>query len=152
MSFRIRPLSFSEGETIPARYTGDGENLSPALAWDDPPSGTRSFALVVDDPDAPTGTFTHWLRWDIPGSLRELPEGVLSGTLGHDGVNDFGQPAYVGPCPPKGHGSHRYQFKLYALDTSRLMLPEGAKRFEFDKALHGHDLEESWATGRYERS
>lgn len=152
MPFRIHPLSFNDGAVIPARFTADGENISPALAWEDPPSGTRSFALVVDDPDAPNGTYTHWILWDIPGNLRELPEGLLKGGLGQDGVNDSGEPGYDGPCPPKGHGPHRYQFKIYALDTSHLMLRAGSKRWEVDKALHGHDLEEAWTTGRYERS
>lgn len=152
MSFRIRPLSFNEGDVIPARYTADGENISPSLAWEEPPSGTRSFALVVDDPDAPGGVFTHWILWDIPRDMTELPEGLTAGGLGKDGVNDFGRAGWGGPCPPKGHGMHRYHFRLYALDTSHLMLPEGSKRWEFDKALHGHDLDEVRATGRYERS
>ncbi|MBI5084388.1 MAG: YbhB/YbcL family Raf kinase inhibitor-like protein [Acidobacteria bacterium] len=152
MAFKIRVLAFNEGEQIPKRHTCDGENLSPTIEWEDAPPGTRSFALVVDDPDAPSGVWTHWILWDIPGSEHGLAEGFLPGRIGTSGTNDFGDEGYGGPCPPKGHGPHRYFFKLYALDTSRLMLHEGSDRHGIDKGLRGHDLAEAWAMGTYERS
>lgn len=151
MAFRIRVLAFNEGELIPARYTSDGENVSPAIEWDDLPSGTRSLALLVDDPDAPTGTWTHWLLWDIPATRSGVAEGFLPGLLGTSGINDFGNPGYGGPAPPTGHGVHRYRFRLFALDTPRLMLREGGDRHKFDKALFGHDLGEACYVGKYER-
>lgn len=151
MAFRIRSLAFDEGGWIPKRHTGEGEDLSPPLEWQDVPPGTRSLALVMDDPDAPAGVWTHWILWDIPVTETGLAEGFVPGRLGVSGVNDFGKEGYNGPMPPRGHGPHRYFFKLYALDTRHLMVAEGVKRHEFDKALMGHILEETWTMGRYER-
>lgn len=151
MAFRIRSLAFDEGGWIPKRHTGEGEDLSPPLEWQDVPPGTRSLALVMDDPDAPAGVWTHWILWDIPVTETGLPEGFVPGRLGISGVNDFGKEGYNGPMPPRGHGPHRYFFKLYALDTRHLMVAAGVKRHEFDKALMGHILEETWTMGRYER-
>ncbi len=151
MAFRIRSLAFDEGGWIPARHTGEGEDLSPALEWQDIPPGTRSLALVMDDPDAPGGVWTHWILWDIPLTEAGLAEGFVPGRLGISGVNDFGKEGYNGPMPPRGHGPHRYFFRLYALDTRHLMVSSGVKRHEFDKALRGHIIDETATMGRYER-
>ena len=108
MTFSLRSSAFSKGEPIPAKYTADGENLSPPLEWSDPPAGTKSFALIVEDPDTPSGMFRHWGLYNIMGERTLLPEGVGHGPktekLGK-AVNDFGEPRYRGPAPPKGHGS-----------------------------------------------
>ena len=151
MAFRVRVLAFDEGATIPTRYTGEGEDLSPAIEWEDLPDGTRSLALMMDDPDAPAGVWTHWLMWDIPPAEHGIAEGFQPGRLGISGINDFGREGYGGPMPPKGHGPHRYYFKVYALDMSRLNLHAGTKRWEFEKALRGHVISEAWTMGRYER-
>jgi Raf kinase inhibitor-like YbhB/YbcL family protein len=151
MAFHLRVLAFNEGASIPKRHSGEGEDFSPAIEWADLPNGTRSLALIVDDPDAPAGVWTHWLLWDIPAAENGLAEGFQPGRLGSSGTNDFGRLGYGGPLPPLGHGPHRYFFKLYAIDTTRLMLPAGSKRWELDKALRGHVIGEAWAMGRYER-
>jgi Raf kinase inhibitor-like YbhB/YbcL family protein len=151
MAFRVRVLAFDEGATIPTRHTGEGEDLSPALEWEDLPEGTRSLALLMDDPDAPAGVWTHWLLWDIPAAEHGLAEGFEPGRVGITGTNDFAKPGYGGPMPPKGHGPHRYYFKLYALDMTSLRLHPDTKRWEFEKALRGHVISEAWAMGRYER-
>lgn len=151
MGFQIRVLAFGEGEVVPKRYTCDGENVSPPIEWKEPPPGTKTFALIVDDPDAPSGIWNHWLLWDIPAADHGLAEGFQAGRIGVSGLNDFGKQGYGGPCPPAGHGPHRYFFKLYAIDTSRLMLPAGSKRWELDKALRGHVIGETWAMGKFER-
>lgn len=151
MAFRVRVLAFDEGATIPQKYTGEGEDLSPAVEWEDLPDGTRSLALMMDDPDAPAGVWTHWLMWDIPTSEHGIAEGFQPGRVGVTGTNDFGKEGYGGPMPPKGHGPHRYYFKLYALDMPSLRLHHDTKRWEFEKALRGHVISEAWAMGRYER-
>lgn len=151
MAFQVKVKGFGNGERIPARYTGDGENISPALEWSGEPEGTQSFALVMDDPDAPGGTWNHWLLWDIPGHVHSLPEGFRPGDLGASGKNDFGRLGYGGPYPPKGHGAHRYQFTIYALDRPALGLPAGAIRKELDRALAGRVLGQASYMGRYER-
>lgn len=143
--------AFKDGEMIPKRHTCDGPDLSPELEWSGEPEGTRSFALIMDDPDAPVGTWNHWLLWDIPAEVHHLPEGFQPGQLGVSGRNDFGRLGYGGPCPPRGHGAHRYYFRLYALDLETLSLPEGARRSELEKALRGHVLAEARYMGRYER-
>lgn len=150
-SFKLTIRAFREGETIPKLHTCEGADLSPALEWEGEPDGTKSFALIVDDPDAPAGTWNHWLLWDIPPSARTFPQGFKSGAAGVSGTNDFGRPGYGGPCPPKGHGPHRYYFRLYALDAPSLGLAAGAKRPALDRALAAHVLAESPYMGRYER-
>lgn len=105
----------------------------------------------MDDPDAPGGTWNHWLLNDIPASMHELPPGFKAGSLGRSGTNDFGRPGYGGPCPPKGHGPHRYYIRLYAVDVTSLGLNPGAKRRDLDRALRGHILAEAQYMGRYER-
>ena len=151
MAFKLRTSAFAEGELIPQRHTCDGENLSAALQWEDPPPSTRSYALVVDDPDAPAGTWTHWLLWDIPADANSLEEGFKPGRIGVSGVNDFGKPGYGGPCPPRGHGPHRYFWTLYALSAATLAIPPTSNRRALDRALQGRVLAETRIVGRYER-
>lgn len=147
----LTSAAFSTGATIPVRHTCEGEDLSPALTWNNVPEGTRTFALVVDDPDAPGKTWVHWLVWDIPASARSLPEG-LGPTAGdvRQGTNDFKSIGYGGPCPPKGHGAHRYFFRLFALDR-RVDLPPGATRAEVDAAMKGHVLATGELMGKFHR-
>ena len=150
MPFTLRSEAFADGDWIPRRFTCDGEDLSPPLAWSGVPEGTESFAFVVDDPDAPRGTFTHWIVFDIGQEARRLDEGVLPGIAGRMLPNDFGHPRYGGPCPPRGHGPHRYRFTLYALNIPVLRL-HGDTRADFDQAVTSHTLGSAVLTGRYER-
>lgn len=148
----LESTAFAAGSEIPRRYTCDGENRSPALTWEAPPEGTASLALVVEDPDAPMGTFVHWLVYNLPPETRSLPEGVVTdsrlanGAL--QGKNDFGKVGYGGPCPPRG--THRYFFKLYALG-SPLNLPPAAHKNEVLKAMQGKVLGQADLMGRYTR-
>jgi len=145
--------AFEEGEKIPVRYTCDGEDVSPPLTWSEPPSGTNSFVLIVDDPDAPRGVFTHWVLFNLPPDSRELPEDIpvqaqlLSGAL--QGRNDFGRTGYGGPCPPAG-SLHRYRFVLYALDQP-LDLPAGASKNQVLEYMEGHILAQGQLMGTYQR-
>jgi len=153
MSFPISSTSFEEGGFIPERYTCDGENRSPALAWRDLPSGTRSLALMTDDPDAPVGTFTHWVLYNMPANLSKLAEGInkdgsISG-VGTQGTNDFHRLGYDGPCPPKGP-AHRYYFTLYALDIAPT-LPANLSASQLRKTMQGHILAQSQWVGKYGR-
>jgi Raf kinase inhibitor-like YbhB/YbcL family protein len=151
-SLSISSSSFANGGTMDARLTCDGANLSPQMHLPTPPAGTRSFAIVVDDPDAPTA-FTHWLAYGIPVGTRELPEGAStpSRRLAHaiEGVNSFGHAGYGGPCPPEGK-AHHYVFRVYALDVN-LTLPAGASPEQVNAAIHGHVLAEGQLTGLYAR-
>jgi Raf kinase inhibitor-like YbhB/YbcL family protein len=148
VNFAFSSTAFADGQAIPANYTCDGANASPPLRWDGPPQA-QSFALIVDDPDAPGGIFTHWVLYDILGAQRELPEGA-PGT-GTPGMNDFSKAGYGGPCPPRGNGPHRYIFTLYALDIPSLKLPAGRPRQEIERAMQGHVLAQAKLMGRYER-
>ena len=153
MALTISSSAFQEGDKIPAKYTCEGQDVSPPLAWSEPPAGTRSLALIVDDPDAPGGVFTHWLLFNIPPDSRELPEAVptqaelASGAL--QGKTDFGRTGYGGPCPPPGR-PHRYQFTLYALDQP-LDLEGGASKKQLLSAMQGHILAQGQLTGTYQR-
>jgi hypothetical protein len=144
---------FQEGERIPAKYTCEGEDISPPLTWGEVPAGTKSFALIVDDPDAPGGVFTHWVLFNLPATSRELPEAVPTqpqlpnGAL--QGKNDFGKIGYGGPCPPPG-SPHRYRFNLYALDQP-LELKAGATKKQVLEAIQGHILAQAQLTGIYQR-
>jgi Raf kinase inhibitor-like YbhB/YbcL family protein len=151
MALKLNISAFSEGATIPRQHTCEGADLSPALEWSGEPAETKSFALIVDDPDAPVGTWNHWLLYDIPASAHSLAPGYKPERAGASGANDFGNLGYSGPCPPKGHGPHRYFFKLYAVGVPALGLKAGAKRAELDRALRGHVLAEAQYIGRYER-
>lgn len=151
MAFKLTAGAFADGGTIPTLHTCDGADLSPALEWSGEPGGTQSFALIVDDPDAPAGTWNHWLLYDVSPSVHALAQGTKPGHTGVSGTNDFGKQGYGGPCPPKGHGPHRYFFKLYAVNVPSLGLKAGTKRADLDRALKGHSLAEAHYMGRYER-
>ena len=153
MSISFDSPAFKDGESIPVKYTCDGENVSPPLEWGQPPQGTQSFALVVDDPDAPSGTFVHWVYYDLPNELRGLPEGVASTETasigGTEGKNGTGNSGYTGPCPPSG--THHYVFRLFALD-SKLEAGEGLTEKKLLEAIKGHDLATGEFTGLYSRT
>lgn len=139
--------AFTEGAGIPKKYSCDGSSVSPPLKWSGAPAQTASFALIVDDPDAPVGTFTHWVAFDIPSMQTEIPEGAK--TAGKAGRNSAGRNGYTGPCPPSG--THRYIFTVYALDVSALNLNEGASRDQVSNAMKGYIVAEGKLMGRYSR-
>ncbi|UIE37144.1 YbhB/YbcL family Raf kinase inhibitor-like protein [Leptodesmis sichuanensis] len=148
---KLESSAFSANGLIPSEYTCDGKNISPPLTWTEVPTGTQSLALIVDDPDAPRGTFVHWVVYNLPATLTELPAHVttetdLSGGL--QGKNDFRSLGYGGPCPPSG--THRYFFKLYALDQP-LRLPAGASKAQVLATAEGHILASTELIGRYHR-
>jgi Raf kinase inhibitor-like YbhB/YbcL family protein len=153
--FQIESPDFKEGEAIPEKFTCEGDDLSPLLKWTSPPQGTKSYFLLVEDPDAPMGTFVHWILYDISSSLNEISRGAGNGKTVKDGMkqglNDFGHIGYGGPCPPKGHGPHRYNFILKALDISSLNLPDGARKSDLERATAGHVLAEARTMGRFKR-
>lgn len=153
MSIELTSTAFQQGATIPKQYTGDGADRSPSLRWSEPPSGTKSLALICDDPDAPRGTWVHWVLFNLPAQTRELKEGVpTTETLGDgakQGKNDFGDIGYGGPAPPKGK-PHRYFFKLYALDAA-VDLPPGATKAQLLDAMKGRILAEGQLMGKYGR-
>lgn len=151
MALALTSPAFANGANIPAAYTCEGANHSPALAWSDAPPGTRSFVLIVDDPDAPSGTFTHWVLFDVPASTTLLSESAAAGAAGKQGRNDFGKSGYGGPCPPRGHGAHRYYFRLFATDVPSLSLKDGAARGDVERAMKGHVVGQAEWMGRYER-
>ena len=148
MSIQLSSSALNEGEPIPVKYTCDGENVSPPLRWSGVPAGAGSLALIADDPDAPRGTFTHWILFGIPPQTTELAEGQQPGGVAQ-GRNDFGRTGYGGPCPPRGN-PHRYFFKLYALDTD-LQLPPGATKQDLLRAMEGHIIAEGQLMGTYQR-
>jgi Raf kinase inhibitor-like YbhB/YbcL family protein len=153
MSFELRSVAFEEGGNIPKEYTCDGANISPPLGWGDPPEQTKSFALLVEDPDAPGKTWVHWIIFNLPPEVRQLSDNIpkqktLAGNQ-RQGTNDFGKIGYGGPCPPKG-APHRYFFRLYALDKM-LDLKPGATKSELLKAMEGHILAKAELMGRYQR-
>jgi len=150
MAFQIFSNAFAEGGWIPELYSCKGADLSPSFEWSGEPDGARSFALLVEDPDAPSGTFSHWLLYDIPPDVHSLAQGLKPGSIGVSGANDFGRPGYGGPCPPKG-AAHRYYFRLYALDIDALGLSPGAGRRELLQAMQGHILAETHCMGRFQR-
>ena len=143
---KITSSAFQEGGNIPSKFTCDGADSSPPLQISEVPSGAKSVALIVDDPDAPSGLFTHWTVWNISPQTTTIAEG--SGPKGVQGTNDFGKSGYGGPCPPSG--THRYYFKIFALDRE-LDLPGGAKRSELDAAMKGHVVAQGVLMGRYSR-
>jgi len=153
MALTVLSSAFQEGDRIPTKYTCQGQDISPPLAWSQPPVGTQSLALIVDDPDAPGGVFTHWVLFNIPSESRELAEAVptqakvTGGAL--QGKNDFGRIGYGGPCPPPG-SPHRYQFTLYALDQP-LDLKAGVSKKQLLGAMEGHILAQGRLTGIYQR-
>jgi Raf kinase inhibitor-like YbhB/YbcL family protein len=153
MAFIIESQAFKHGGLIPAKFTCDGEDVSPALTWDGPPQGTKSFALIYDDPDAPMGTWVHWVIYGIPAGKTGLPEGVpkdetFEGSM-RQGLNSWHRIGYGGPCPPPGK-PHRYFFKLHALDAE-LGLPAGLEKKELIEATKGHVIGRAEFHGLYER-
>jgi Raf kinase inhibitor-like YbhB/YbcL family protein len=148
MAFHVFSNAFADGGTIPRLHSCEGADVSPSLEWRDPPAGTLSFALVMDDPDAPSGLWTHWMLWDIPARVRTLAQGAER--VGVAGVNDFGKPGYGGPCPP-ARQTHRYIFRLYAIGVATLGLSVGAKRRAFDAAIAGKVVGEAVFMGRFHR-
>lgn len=152
MAFEIKSNAFSANSTIPSKFTCDGSDVSPPLSWKDAPAGTKSFALISDDPDAPMGTWVHWVMWNIPAVATSLKEGMEKSASLSDGtkqgISDFKRPGYGGPCPPSG--THRYFFKLYALDTT-LDLPANATKAQLESAMKGHILGQTQIIGTYSR-
>lgn len=153
MSMSISSSSFGNGGTIPKKFTCDAEDVSPELSWSAAPAGTKSLALLSDDPDAPVGNWNHWTMWNAPAESRGLPEGVSKAAQLPDGtqqgMNDFRKVGYNGPCPPPGN-PHRYYFKLFALDQ-KLTLKEKSGKKELEAAMKGHVLAQAEWMGKYGR-
>jgi Raf kinase inhibitor-like YbhB/YbcL family protein len=145
--FNLSSPAFQDSGLIPQKFTCQGENVSPELNWSEAPANTKSFALLMDDPDAPGGTFTHWVLFDIPAVTKQLAEGQPP--IGTGGNNGLSQTGYMGPCPPSG--IHRYYFRLYALDVPSLNLKVGASRSEVEAALKNHVIGAADTMGRYEQ-
>ncbi len=153
MTVQVTSTAFKEGGSIPAKYTCDGQNVSPPLAWNGIPDGTKSIALIADDPDAPSKPWVHWVVYGLPPSLRELPENVppsesILGNGGRQGMTDYGKIGYRGPCPPGG--THRYFFKVYALDSD-LHLEPGLTKAQLLKEMEKHVIAEGQLMGTYAR-
>ena len=154
MSLELTSDAFISGQSIPAKYACTGRNISPALTWNEPPSGTQSFALIVDDPDAPMGTWVHWVLFNIPATARSLQEDLpvtgknVDPNAIYVGKNSSGNIGYDGPCPPSG--THRYFFKLYALDTVISLLP-GATKEQVRKEMEGHTLAQGELIGTFSK-
>jgi Raf kinase inhibitor-like YbhB/YbcL family protein len=156
MPIPLESPAFANGEVIPKKHTGEGEDVSPELRWSGVPAGTRELALVCDDPDAPRAEpWVHWVLYGLAPTVSELPEDIATdATLAQpkacQGVTDFGRVGYGGPMPPKGHGRHRYVFRLYALDRP-LVLPPGLDKKRLLAAMQGHILDQGELVGTYER-
>ncbi len=153
VAFDLRSSGFSPGGAIPAKYTCDAADISPPLSWADPPAVTKGFVLIADDPDAPAGTWIHWVLYGLVATARELREGVPARErvkgVGLQGLNDFRTVGYRGPCPPRGP-AHRYVFRLYALDSDLGLLP-GKTKAEVLKAIEGRILGQAELMGQYTR-
>jgi Raf kinase inhibitor-like YbhB/YbcL family protein len=147
--FTLTSTTFEDGGMIPEGCTCDGANRSPALQWGGAPLNTQSFVLIVDDPAAPKGVFTHWVLFDIPKAVQALDAGQP--LVGLDGINDFQDPGYSGPCPPPGDLAHSYRFTLYALDVPTIGLGQRATRHEVEGAIQNHVIARAQLTGRYQR-
>lgn len=153
VTLSVRSSAFSAGDLIPTEHTCDGEDVSPPLTWSGAPAETRSFAIVVDDPDAPSKTWVHWLVYGLPSTVTRLDEGASSEGLpgsAREGRNDFDDVSWGGPCPPVGP-AHRYYFRVFALDET-LSLEAGARRAELESAMEGHVIGRGEAMGHYQRS
>ena len=154
MSLSLSSPAFAANQRIPNHFSRDGANLSPPIEWQGAPRGTRSFALIVEDPDAPSGTFRHWAAYDIPGDSQRIAEGAGSrqqGAAMQMGTNDFGNTQYDGPQPPSGHGTHHYYFRLFALDVPSLEISEQCSAEDVLSAAQEHVLEEAQTVGTFER-
>jgi Raf kinase inhibitor-like YbhB/YbcL family protein len=147
MSLTLTSDAFANGQSIPAKYSCVGKNISPALAWNEPPAGTQSFALIMDDPDAPMGTWVHWVLFNMPVNTRSLQENMDTSAMSI-GKNSSGNMRYDGPCPPSG--THRYFFKLYALDST-LSLSPGATKEQVFNAIKGHILAQGELMGTFSK-
>jgi Raf kinase inhibitor-like YbhB/YbcL family protein len=147
---KLTSAAFQDGAAIPVKHTCDGADVSPPLAWRDAPSPSAAFALICDDPDAPAGTWVHWVLYNVPGNVTQLPEGSPGGAGALQGRNDFRKTGYGGPCPPPGK-PHRYFFTLYAL-RAPLPLNAGATKADVERALQGQVLAEAQLIGTYGRS
>lgn len=153
MSFSLSSTAFQNGAGIPSVYTCEGANISPPLSWQNAPSETKTFVLICEDPDAPAGTWTHWVLYNIPNQMKGLSENIskqahlADGSM--QGINDFKQIGYGGPCPPSG--THRYYFKLYALNT-HLSLPPKATKAQVEQAIEGHILQQTELMGIYKKA
>jgi Raf kinase inhibitor-like YbhB/YbcL family protein len=154
MVIEITSTAFKEGDDIPTQYTCDGANISPPLTWSGVPRDAQTLALLMNDPDAPSGTFTHWVLYNLPRDVDGLPDSISNDETLANGArqatNSFGNIGYGGPCPPPGHGSHRYFFRIYALDNE-LSLNKGATGDDLLNAIEGHIIDEGQLMGRYER-
>ena len=154
--FTLSSPSFRNNQPMPAKHSCEGEDASPALKWEDAPAGTKSFALIVDDPDAPGGSWVHWVMYGIAAITKELPENVAKtdtvAALGSvkQGRTDFDRAGYGGPCPPRGHGVHHYHFRLYALDTDLNLAPRVTRK-QLESAMKGHILAQAELVGTYQR-
>lgn len=152
-AMQLTSSAFTEGGTIPVRFTCDGEDRPPPLRWTDPPPGTQGFALIVDDPDAPRGTWHHWALFNIPGAAREAVDGKLApaATAPDEARNDFGDVGYGGPCPPRSDPPHRYRFRLFALNVAQLRLRSDPRAADVEQAIRPHVRGEAQLTGHYQR-
>jgi Raf kinase inhibitor-like YbhB/YbcL family protein len=150
-SMTITTRGWVAGANIPALFTCDGGDKSPQVNWAGAPRESKSFLLIVDDPDAPVGTFTHWVIFDMPYPMNSIPEGDDAKGIGTVAKNDFGKTKWNGPCPPPGKGEHRYFFRLYALDVETLGLEKGCSRGEVEQKMQGHVLAKAETMGRYGR-
>jgi Raf kinase inhibitor-like YbhB/YbcL family protein len=148
MAVRVSSPAFSNDGMIPKKYTCDGQNVPPPLEWSDVPKQSKSVAVICDDPDAPSGTFTHWVLYDIPPSAQRLAEGAPIGT---EGINSFGKTGFGGPCPPKKDHAHHYHFHVYALDVDSLG-QAGLSKEDALKAMSGHIVAEGELVGTYKRT
>jgi Raf kinase inhibitor-like YbhB/YbcL family protein len=154
MALTVSTPAFAANQRIPEQFSRDGGNVSPRVEWRGAPAGTRSYALVVEDPDAPKGTFRHWAAYDIAPDARELSEGAGSREQGaaiQMATNDFGNAHYDGPQPPHGHGVHHYHFRLFALDVPTLDVSEDAAAMDVLEAARAHALAEADVVGTFER-
>jgi Raf kinase inhibitor-like YbhB/YbcL family protein len=161
MTFHVQSSAFKSGEAIPKKYTGEGQDVSPPLEWRDPPTGTQEFALICDDPDAPSAEpWVHWVIYGLPADVRSLPEGIASGksqltepAAARQGMNSWGSGVtvgYRGPMPPQGHGTHHYHFKLHALGR-KLDVPPAATKQQLLNTMKGHVLAKCDLIGTYQR-
>ena len=168
MQFTLSSPSFKQNQPIPAKHSCEGADASPALKWEGAPSGAKSFALICDDPDAPGGSWTHWVIYGFPAGTMELPENVgkvdqvasveyemttqtvTKSMVARQGVNDFGKSGYGGPCPPRGHGVHHYHFRLYALGTELNLAPRVTRR-QLESTMKGHILAQAELVGTYQQ-
>lgn len=151
MAMQIRSPAFADGSLIPRQYTRDGRNRSPPIEWSGAPPETRSFLVLMEDPDAPGGTFHHWAVYNLAARNSSLPEAAATGSLG-EGINDFGRRGYDGPLPPKGHGLHHYHIRVAALDIDRLPVRSSATVTEIWDVAKPHMLDQAEIIGTYSRA